>query len=242
MVLLCFFFWITAKTSTSSLPFSLSLSGCLTLSISSSLSLCYLSVSSALPAVTAYLCEPMIYHSLIRDDYGAFHTALICCWARFSLHSCQLSLRQPANRPVSVSQLQLRHRGLSMHQWRAAWACVLLVWVLVVMWGFDNAFCKCLAPYSYNISPAEDRKVWSSFKKSHSYCLTNWSQSFSNLSMGVTNQLMWKAYPKWFWWIFELLICIFVLDICVFLAKNKAQRKLCHKLSFIRPDILKLTY
>lgn len=71
--------------------------------------------STSLPgssAVTAYLCEPMIYHLLILADYRAFHTALICCWARFSLHSCQLSFGQAANRLVSVSQLHSHHQGL----------------------------------------------------------------------------------------------------------------------------------
>lgn len=98
-----------------------------------------LPLSLALSAVTAHLCEPMIYHLLIRDDYGAFHTALICCWGRFSLHSCQLSFRQPANRPA-VSQQQNHHRGLLRllylstnavaHQWPAAWLHVLLVRLL----------------------------------------------------------------------------------------------------------------
>lgn len=103
--IIVFFFWITAKTSTSSLLFSLfSPSHMVSIPLFpylSSSALCYLSL--ALPAGTAYLCEPMIYHLLIRADYGAFHMALICCWACFSLHSCQLSFRQPANRPVSVS-------------------------------------------------------------------------------------------------------------------------------------------
>lgn len=109
-----FFFWITTETYTSShtIHSLLSLSHVPYPTLSISLLIrSLLPLSPALPAVTAYLCELMIYHLLIRDDYGAFYTALICCWARFSLHSCQLSFRQPANRPVSVSQLQNRHRG-----------------------------------------------------------------------------------------------------------------------------------
>lgn len=159
MALLCFSFELQQKhPHLPTIHSLLSLSHALYPTLSISLFIrSLLPLSQALPAVTAYLCEPMIYHLLIRDDYGAFHKALICCWARFSLHSCQLSFKQPANRPVSASQLQNRHRGLlcfiylSMHarahQWQAAWVHVFLIRVLVEMsdWKmkFNTAFCKC---------------------------------------------------------------------------------------------------
>lgn len=70
-------------------------------SLSTSLLICsVLPLSLALPAVTAFSCEPVIYHLLILDDYGALHRALICCWDCSPPHNCQLSSRQPANRPV----------------------------------------------------------------------------------------------------------------------------------------------
>lgn len=84
MVLLCFSFELQQKHPHLRILFPLfsplSLTHALypTLSISP-LIRSVLPLSPALPAVTAYLCEPMIYHLLIRDDYGAFHTALICC-------------------------------------------------------------------------------------------------------------------------------------------------------------------
>lgn len=122
----------------------------------------------------------MIYHLLIRDDYGAFHTALICCWARFSLHSCQLSFRQPANRPVSVSQVQNCHQGLlrfiypsmnaMVQHLQAAWVHVFLVQVLVQMsnWviKFNIMFSKCLCTFTKSLKscstlPTESRVLCS---------------------------------------------------------------------------------
>lgn len=135
-----------------------------------------LPLSPALPAVTAYLCELMIYHLLIHADYGAFHTALIYCWARFSLHSCQLSFRQPANRPVPVSQLQNHHWGLlcfiytSMHaqayQWQSVWYMYFgpsTCWNVRLKDQIKVMFWKCSftkSLYSRSASLAEGRDMW----------------------------------------------------------------------------------
>lgn len=215
MVLLCFSFELQEKHPHLPILFTLSSpSHTLTIPLFPYLPSSALSyLSSALPAVTAYLCEPMIYHLLIRDDYGAFHTALICCWARFSLHSCQLSFRQPANRPVSVSQVQSCHQGLlrfiywsmiaMVQHLQAAWVHVFLVQVLVQMsnWviKFNIMFYKCLCTFTKSLNscstlPTEGRMLSSRrFWHGHLNCLEDWSQSwhyFTHKEMTrVNNQL-----------------------------------------------------
>lgn len=96
---------------------------------------CY-SLYSSSSSDAVHLHKLTIYHLLIHADCGAFlHNPYLLLSLLFT-SSWQLSFRQPANRPVFVSQLRICCQPLALYiQERAHWSTTVDCW--------SKCFLKC---------------------------------------------------------------------------------------------------